>query len=374
MHRPREKRAEAVTRTTVALDGSILGWGPGGIPRYLRNVLVHLAEDPELSLEVLANSRTEVVGIPGITEHDIRLTGGLAWRTAVLSAHLYRHRPDVFWLPTPTVPRYLPHPYVTTVHDLSPVIFPATKPRSAQISFGITFRKAVTRADQVIAVSEATADDLCRVWGIPEERITVVPLGVSENFRRGDPLEARRRLEARFGLQGDFALVVGTVEERKGLEVAIEIAEASTDWKIVFVGRRGFGHGPIVSRGENAGARFLGEVSDDELVDLYRSAEMLLLPSIYEGFGLPALEAMASGCPVVIAGNSGSLDQIYGDAAMVVEDRSPTAWISAMKEVRSERERFVQIGGLLAARFTWQASAQATAEVLKRAVSQFRGS
>jgi glycosyltransferase involved in cell wall biosynthesis len=354
-----------VNETTIMLDGSILGWGAGGISRYLRNVLVHMAHEPDLRIEVFSNSRLPVVRIPGVLEHHRRVKGGILWRSTVLSSSLLRRRPDVYWLPTTFSSPYLPRPYVVTVHDLAPVIFPSSKDTSGRFAFRTFYRRAVTRADHVVAVSHATARDLTRIWSVPEERITVVPLGVSSFFSPGDRHEALANLRSRFGLGEPFALVVGTIEERKGLGLAVDIAAATSDLKVVFAGRNGYGHESVVSRGRRVGAMFLGEVDDSSLLDLYRAAEVLLLPSIYEGFGLSPLEAMACGCPAIVAGQAGALTQIYGDGALVLGDRDARSWIKAIHTVRSDRSRWSESGVSLAAQYTWEATASRTARVLR---------
>jgi glycosyltransferase involved in cell wall biosynthesis len=254
---------------------------------------------------------------------------------------------------------------VVTVHDLAPAIFPSSKSRSEALAFRSLYRRLVIRADHVLAVSEATAHDLRTIWSVPDERITVVPLGVSGFFAPGDTSLARSNVERRWNMAEPFALVVGTVEERKGLDLAMQIAEISPDLKVVFAGRPGFGYERVVSRGKAAGALFVGEVADDELIDLYRAAELLLAPSLYEGFGLTPLEAMACGCPAIVAGQAGALTQIHGDGAIVVSDRDARSWSEAIHTVRSDRSRWSERGVGLASRYTWEATASGTARALR---------
>ena len=298
-------------------------------------------------------------------EHHRRVKGGILWRSTVLSSSLLRRRPDVYWLPTTFWSPYLPRPYVATVHDLAPAILASSKSRTEVLAFRNLYRRVVVRADHVLAVSESTAHDLRTIWSVPDEKITVVPLGVSGFFAPGDTALAKNNVARRWNLAEPFALVVGTVEERKGLDLAVEIAEISPDLKVVFAGRPGFGHERVVSGGEAAGARFLGEVGDDELLDLYRAAELLLAPSLYEGFGLSPLEAMACGCPAIVAGQAGALTQIYGDGAIVVGDRDARSWIDAMRTSRSDRSHWSERGMSIAARYTWEKTASGTARVLR---------
>ena len=353
----------------VALDGSIMGWGSGGIARYLRSVIPHLAARPEFQVEVLANSRHPVMaGIEGVVEVNRRLKGGLLWRSTFLPAYLKRHRPDVFWLATTNPPPWMPRPYVVSVPDLAPARFDDVKPRLETLAFRTAYRRAVTRADHVIAISEATAEDLTQLWSVPEGRMTVVPLGVGDVFTpvgASGPI-ARPAPVTAAGVSGPYALVVGTVEARKGLNLAVEIAAAvGPDLPVVFAGRLGFGHEEAVARGRESGCVFLAEVSEATLVELYRAAEVLLVPSLYEGFGLTPLEAMACGTPVIAADGAGSLGPLYNGSARLVEDREASSWVAAIDQVRSERERWVRAGAEMARSYSWEATAAGVARVLE---------
>lgn len=354
----------------VGLDGSILGWGHGGIARYLRALLVHLAEDPELDIEVFANSKEPVVGIGGVSEIDRRLKGGVMWRSAYLAPRLAARRPDVFWLPVPNPPVWFPAPSVVTVHDLASTLLPSVKPRREVLAHRTLYRRAVARATRIIAVSAATSRDLQESWGVEPERITVIPLGVDDRFERGDRGESIDRVAEEWGLTGPFALAAGTVEARKGLDVLAGIAAApGAELEVAVAGRMGYGGEQVAAGLASAGVRLLGPVTDDQLIDLYRAAEVLLLPSLYEGFGLTALEAMACGTPVVASAAAGSLEEQYGSAAVLVAGRDPSDWMAGLEQARRGRAALVSEGTKLAARYRWSDAAASTAAVLKAAAS-----
>ena len=357
----------------VGVDGSIMGWGSGGIARYLRNVIPHLASRPGMQVEVLANSRQPVMAeADGVVEVDRRIKGGMLWRSTFLPAHLARHRPDVFWLATTNPPPWMPRPHVVSVPDLAPARFGGVKPRWETLAFRTAYRRAVSRADHVIAISHATAEDLRQLWSVDEERLTVVPLGVSEAFTPAAPAtppEAPPASLVAAGVGGPFALVVGTVEARKGLDLAVQIAAAlGPDLPVVFAGRLGYGHEEALARGRQSGCVFLGEVSEAVLIDLYRAAEVLLVPSLYEGFGLSPLEAMACGTPVIASDGAGSLGPLYNGSALLLAERDPSSWVAAIGKVRAERERWVRLGAEMARRYTWEATAAGVAGVLEGVV------
>lgn len=357
----------------VAVDASCLAWpGEGGIQRYLRNVLEHLAAREDLRLDLLVNSRRSLDGFDEDIQSVRRVRGGAAWRTTFVTWHLHRSRPDVFWAPRLPAPLSVPCPFVLTLHDLAPAMMRGSKPFLEDLAFRTTFPWAARHADRVISVSERTRQDAVEQWTIDPGRITVIPLAVDARFSPGPADEARRDVERRFGITRPFVLHVGSIEVRKGLETLLDAAEACRDGGIdvVLAGSEGFGSEAIVARARaTPNCRLLGRVSDDDLVALYRAAEVVVLPSLYEGFGLPALEAMACGTPVAVAAGAGSLPELFGAAATVVPDRSPEAWRAAIGSSRSERARLAAAGIVLAARYSWTATARATADVLRAATS-----
>src|SRR5438046_5536556 len=228
----------------------------------------------------------------------------------------------------------------------------------------LVFRTAVPRsarrASRVIVVSEQTKRDLIEHSGVPAERIAVVPNGVGEQFHPGGP-EANGR---------PYALVVGSLEPRKDPLTAVEgfALLGSDELRLVFAGPdRGEGHAAraaAASRGLEGRVEFRGHVSGEELAGLYRGAACLVFPSRDEGFGLPLLEAMASGVPVV-ATRAGALPEIAGEAAILVEPRNPVALAGGIERALPDRERLVEAGLERARRFSWAETAEKTLAVYR---------
>ena len=286
---------------TVVVDASGLAWGRGGIERYTRAVCRELLDAPQLRLVLVTNSRRPVLDLPGAHEVARRVKGGALWRATVLAGEARRWHADVLWCPRPTVPLApLPCPLVTTVHDVSPVLHRGTKPWRETLAMATAGRWAVRRADGVLAVSSQTADDLERTWSVPRDRVTVVPLAVDGSFVPADRAAAQQAVQRRWGLEPPFGLAVGTIEPRKGYDLLVDVAQQLPELPLVIAGRVGPRSKALADQ-LGPTCTLLGGVTDEELLALYRAAEVLLAPSLYEGFGLTPLEALACGTPAVVA-------------------------------------------------------------------------
>lgn len=359
----------------VAVDANCLAWGWGGIPKYVDRIVRELVRGDAVRITLLANTTRDFAEIEGVRQAYRRVKGGTAWRNAWLLPWLLRERPDVFWAPETAMPAYAGVPTVVTAHDLAPVLFPGTKPRRLTLAYRLWLPRSVRRATRVIAISEATAADVERLWHVRPERIDVVPNGVDREFAPGDRSEARDAVRSRWGVGAPFVLHVGTIEPRKGLGVLVEAMRsaraAGRTLRLVFAGAVGYRGGEIVAAASSAGdAVFLGSVSDAELVHLYRAADVLVVPSLYEGFGIPPLEAMACGTPAVVAGDSGGLEETSGPAALVVRARDGHAWLAAIEEATARRDELAEPGIRHAGTFTWPVAASRTLEVLRRAAGR----
>lgn len=361
--------------TRVVIDANCLAWDWGGIPKYVDRIVRELALDGSLELELLANASGPFTDIEGIRQRWRRIRGGAAWRNAFVLPVLARGRPAVFWAPQGLVPVHVPVPSVVTLHDLAPLLFPGTKPWRETLAYRTNMRRAARRADRVIAVSGTTAADARRLWDLPQERLRVIPNGVDAAFTPGDRATAAETVRARFGLDGPFVLHVGALDPRKGLDVLFDAAErawaAGEGWRLALAGSPGFGSEAQLGRLEAAPwCALLGRVTDAELVELYRAAEVLAAPAIYEGFGIAPVEAMACGTPSVIAAGSGGLEEISGEAAVVVPERTPDAWRRGIRDGAVRREVLAARGRLLAASYRWPAVAARTRELLLEAAGR----
>jgi len=230
-------------------------------------------------------------------------------------------------------------------------------------------RRLLRRADLVLAVSEATAADARRLARVAPSRLVVVPEGLAPGFRPAEG--ARERVRERWGLERPYLLYVGSLDLRKApwlLPRAWAAARrAGADVDLVLAGEAG-----AQAPKDMGPARRLGYLEHADLVDVYSAAACLVFPSRYEGFGLPLLEAMGCGCPVVAFSNS-SLPEVAGDAAVLVEDGDAHALGRAAAEIAADPERAAELrrrGLARARRFTWRQAARATIAAYESLLSQ----
>jgi glycosyltransferase involved in cell wall biosynthesis len=289
---------------------------------------------------------------------------GLVEEARAMGRDLRRLRPALYHATTLALPGRSPVPVVVTLHDLIPWVAGGWRMLGERTRWWLG-RRLVGRADVVVAPSESTAADARRIAGVADGRLVVIPEGVAPGFA---PVEgARERVAERHGVRGPYAVFVGALDARKdpaALLRAWEVARrAGAGVELVLAG--------AASRQAPAGmggARRLGYLEHAALVDLYAAATCLLFPSRYEGFGLPVLEAMACGCPVVTYRNS-SLPEVAGDAAVLVPDGDPDAMGRAAAEIALDAglaARLRAAGLERARRFTWRSAAKSTIAVYER--------
>ena len=308
----------------------------------------------------------------------------ILWHQTRLPALARSLRLDV--LHVPSYRRLLwrrPCPLVATIHDLAP-FHVAKKYDWKRMFYGrVVVRRLARRQNEIIAISENTACDIVRFFGIPRERITVIHNGLDHQRFVPSPPDLSPKLAAeRFGLNSPFFLYLARLEHpgknHVGLISAFEEFKAASgsNWLLVFGGSDWHGaqviHNAIKNSKYAADIRCLGFVADDQLPDLYRSADVFVYPSLYEGFGMPPIETMACGCPV-ISSDRGSLGEVLGDAAAIVnpDDFHTIAkqmWIMATDD--AARNRFRAAGLARAAHFDWNRTAAETLAVYRRAATR----
>lgn len=271
---------------------------------------------------------------------------------------------------------------ITTIHDAVPAIYPATQPLMARILFSTLIAYAGKTCDAILTVSQTSADDLARYYHLPASKIYVTPNGVHcpQKLSEGWVASILRRL----ALQPPYFLYVGALHPRKNIGRTIEAFEIARKMhpqvKLGIVGPPSWGGHHVLrevlrSAGADQGVVFTGFLSDEDLQALYQGAHALVFPSLYEGFGLPALEAMSHGTPVITS-NVSALPEVVGDAGLFVDPTSVEAISRAMLRLLEDeafREELAQKGRLRSLEYTWEATAAKTLEVYQALVSPPQG-
>jgi len=255
---------------------------------------------------------------------------------------------DVLHCPTFRGPFQSRAPLVVTVHDLAVLRHPGTFNQWTRRYSRLAVPRVARAARLVIAVSEFTRRELVEVIGLPEGRIRVVPNGVGAPFEPAGP-----------AAEGEYVLAVGTLEPRKNLAAAQQAAQ-QLGVELRVAGARGWGGVEVDG--------WLGPVSDEELAALYRGARCLVYPSLYEGFGIPVLEAMACGTPVVTS-TGGATEEVAGGAAVLVDPNDPQAVADGIEHAIARRDELVPRGLERARVFTWERVAAETWHVYEEAAA-----
>ena len=339
----------------------MLGRQRTGDETYVKNLLRELARAGAGDLRLAAITRRADLVPEGIEPLELRARSQV-WRMAVgVPLLLWRVRPALAHFQH-ALPLACPCPAVVTVHDLSFERDPSLMGPRDRLIFRTVVPRSARRAARVLAVSERTKRDLIELYGLPDEKIVVTPNGVDPAFSPDGPRDT--------GAGGPYALVVGTLQPRKDPVAAIEALAVLGDQelRLVFAGPDKGGRADAERAADRAGlasrVEFRGHVPLEDLAALYRGAACLVFPSRYEGFGLPALEAMATGTPVV-ATAAGALPEVAGDAAILVEERNPAALAGGIERALADRERLVAAGLKRARRFSWAETARRTLEVYR---------
>jgi glycosyltransferase involved in cell wall biosynthesis len=283
--------------------------------------------------------------------------------------------PRLFHATEHLLPRFKGIKTVFTLHDLIFKFFPEYHLPRNRVFLTLAMPLFLRRADAIICVSEHTKRDAIRVYGLPEAKLRVIYEGVAPRFRRVQDSGVLRATQARYVLSERFILTVGTIEPRKNLPTlfkafkALLEEDASLAQELIIVGKAGWLHEStfraIHTLGLTGRVRLLTAVEDDDLIKLYSLATVFAFPSLYEGFGLPPLEAMACGAPVV-ASNAASLPEVCGQAALLLPPTDVAGWTQALRRVLTDaglRRDLQTRGPEQAARFTWSKAAEETWQI-----------
>ena len=361
-----------------------------GLSRYTTQLVTALAADcrADVDLRLVYNRHSghtppaALASLPAVSTP----MGQYLWRLSVLASQVARlpywpltnalRDRRVYHATEHLLPR-VPCRTVLTVHDLIFEHYPQHHTRRNRLFLRTAMPLFVKAADRIIAVSRHTAQDLVNVYHVPAEKIHVVTEGVDPQFR---PQSAAvvADIRARYSPDRPYLLMVGTLEPRKNHALALELLARlkaqGYPHRLLIGGGHGWLFEPIrqlVTRLDLTNdVAFTGYIPAADLPGLYAATDCLLMPSLYEGFGLPVLEAMACGAPV-LAADAGSLPEVAGDAAPLLPPHDVAAWVAALRRLLDEPDTIYtrrEQGIAQAARFTWSATARETVAVYRAAV------
>jgi len=353
-----------------------------GINWYIHNLLTHL---PRVDHD---NRYTAFIGDGRFTDSELALRLSrlptsrpvvrIFWEQVVQPFALRKEGVDLLHALAFVTPLLSPCPAVVTIYDLSFLLYPESFKRFKRFYLDLFTRLSARRARRIIAISESTKRDVVRLLGVSPEKVEVVYCGIDEAFRplAEDQVAAFR---SKRGLPERFVLFVGTIEPRKNVTRLIEAFATLrpcdlANLKLVIGGAKGWFYQDVFARLEELGlegqAIFAGYIPVSELPLWYNAAELFVYPSLYEGFGLPPLEAMACGTPVVTA-NTSSLPEVVGKAGLTVDPLDIEGLAEAMRRVLDDealRQEMRERGLQRARDFSWTKTAQETVQVYQRAM------
>lgn len=375
----------------IAIDGRALTGRFTGDRTYWRNLLRALfrldAENAYLIYSRAPIPEGELPEAPNVSFRVVPAANDRLWTLYALPRALRQERMDLAHVQY-TVPPRCPCPVVTTIHDISFRLYPEWYTFRDRTLLNLTVPPSMRRAARVITVSESSRRDILRVYALPPEKVVATPLGLPEEFAQVAPEsqasaeivrgqeDAQRIARERFGLEKPFVLAVGVLQPRKNLPVLVEAfgrakARSRLPHQLVLVGKAGWDTEQstlrqIAARGGGAEAAealvFPGYVADTDLPILYRACTLFAHPALYEGFGLPPLEAMACGAPALVS-DAPAMPEVVGDAALTAPPTDVSAWTDALTRLLSDadlRADLARRGPRRAACFSWKTTAERT--------------
>ncbi len=357
----------------IAIDGSeAFRIEVTGIGVYARNLLYHLSlldASHEMTYLGRSDSSTDAGFLHNPNLRLLRSFGNRAWWSQVrLPMHLIRNDYDVVHSLDHKLPFLHRGTMLVTIYDLAFFMFPETVGKFHLMRYRWFTRSAIHRATRIIAISNSTKADICRMFAIPREKVSVVHLGVDRSLYNENVVAARRPMK--------YILSVGTLQPRKNYALLIRAFGRVCDslnepLELIIVGKQGWLWQDIIAEARRSKYReriqFLGYVPLREMPGLYAGAELFAMPSLYEGFGIPPLEAMACGIPV-LASDASSLPEVVGDAGLLLNPLDEASWVTAIREVltdRTLRDQLRKRGLARSVQFTWEKTAKETFSVYR---------
>jgi glycosyltransferase involved in cell wall biosynthesis len=296
------------------------------------------------------------------------------WTKIRLSLEMLKNKPDVLFIPSHVLPLFFPKKTVITIHDLGYERYPEAYPKIFRFYLKKNYQLACRLAEKIIVPSNFTKKELITLYKVPAEKIEVVNLGYNEKiFRKIDEKEKIENFLKKIGIKKPYLLFVGRLEIKKGIKCLLQAYKflllnyQSLDISLVLAGKPGYGYNEIKNlKSKIKNLIEVGHLNQDDLPYLYNGAEIFIFPSLYEGFGMPVLEAMACGCPV-IASDIEVLKEVGNDAVLFFKTDDFKDLVKKIKKILENqklKEQMIQKGFKRVKNFSWQKCAQRTLEIL----------
>ena len=375
----------------IGIDMRALSGPPAGIARFVNNAVRELERIDQENLYFLYAQRSFELPFHNLRWHQrihsvASFVPSTLWFQTEALRMVKQDDLDIFWGPVHVVPVGLPARIrkVLTVHDLTWRRYPETMTWRNRLVHRLFVERSVRDADKITAVSASTKRDLELLLGVSPTKVEVAHPGVSSHFHPHDPAEAARYIAGRFGVSEKYICTVSTIEPRKNLAALVEAIgvlkkQGKLTHQLVVAGAKGWGKSRIAEstlkwRLSESDVKFLGFIPDQDLPWLYSGAALFIFPSVYEGFGLPLLEAMACGTAVA-SSNRSSLPEVVGDCGFCFDPASVDEIATAIDRALSQpdlRQELARRGYQRARRFTCEACARNILRIFEMEAKQCR--
>lgn len=369
----------------VAYDSRSLSDNIAGIGCYHKYLIDHIKDKDETAILLLCSNKVikykESTNIKKvITKNYIMRFNSNIWFQFALPYILKKNKVDLFHGITFLQPMFINVPSVVTVYDTVLKLYPETMHWKNSLIQRALLRTSLLRSFRIIAISENTKRDIIKYFGVEQEKIKVIYLGAGKEFSP-QKNEKDKTILDKYNLSPGYILTVGTLEPRKNLIRLLNaykmlVANEDSMPNLVMVGGRGWLKEDINKIVDSLGLRekvvFTGYIPDSDLPALYRNAGVFVYPSLYEGFGLPPLEAMACGTPVV-ASNTSSIPEVVGDAGLLADPYNPAEIARAIAFVLKDNDlsaRLERAGLIRSGMFTWDKTAQETIKLYREVIEE----
>ncbi|WP_394884845.1 glycosyltransferase family 4 protein [Clostridium butyricum] len=292
------------------------------------------------------------------------------WRCMPIKYNvLFRNDADIYQFFNFIVPTNISGKVITTIHDLTYILYPETMDKKNRERLKKDMINTVNRVDYILTISENSKNDIIKYLNIPEDKITVIYPGVDEIYKQVLDEKHIEKIKRKYNIIGRYLLYLGTLEPRKNIETIIKsyndfIKSSDEDIKLVLAGKKGWLYDSIFNLVSEYGLEnnvvFTDYVDDSDKPALYQGAEIFLFPSLYEGFGIPVAEAMASRTPVITS-NSSSLPEVAGDSAIITEPLDYRKISESIKKILRDsniRQKMIENGIKQVEKFNWDDSAE----------------